>query len=277
MKRYIPILTIAGSDSSGGAGIQADIKTISAIGCYAMSAITSLTAQNTTGVTSVVGVSPEMVAEQISTTWDDIRPLAVKIGMLYNSEIANVVADALAFRKAENVVLDPVMISTSGSTLLEPEAIATIKRRLIPLATIVTPNHLEAIKLSGETDPHKQVEAFRALGCRNLLLKGGDDSRKDYKIDLLSLEGESDLITLRADAVATRNTHGTGCTLSSAIATYLALGFSIEEAVTRAKIYITHAINAGARVEIGKGHGPVNHLFAPRHAKYIITKHPATK
>lgn len=273
MKQYIPILSIAGSDCSGGAGIQADIKTISAIGCYAMTAITSLTAQNTEGVSMIEAVSPEMVGEQMRMIWADIPPMAVKTGMLCNADVARRVSEELKRFSAENIVVDPVMVSTSGSLLLEREAIETVKEHLFPMATLITPNKMEAAELTGETDPKKQVDALRAMGCRNILLKGGDSTDSGvYKIDLLALEGEDDFITLRADAVNTPNTHGTGCTLSSAIASYLALGFDVEESVTRAKIYITRALNAGARVKIGHGHGPVNHLFAPRHMKYIITK-----
>lgn len=270
MKQYIPVLSIAGSDSSGGAGIQADIKTISAIGCYAMTAITSLTAQNTTGVTMIEGVSPEMVKAQIEAVWSDIPPLAVKTGMLYNKAIVSEVASALKHHNVSNLVIDPVMVSTSGSLLLERDAIESVKTELFPIATIITPNKAEAEELTGTADPMKQIERFREMGCRNILLKGGDDERTDVKIDILSLEGEEDPITLRADAVNTPNTHGTGCTLSSAIASYLATGFDLEEAVTRAKIYITRAINAGARVKTGHGHGPVNHLFGPRHMKFIL-------
>lgn len=270
MKQYIPVLSIAGSDSSGGAGIQADIKTISAIGCYAMTAITSLTAQNTTGVTMIEGVSPEMVKAQIEAVWADIPPLAVKTGMLFNKAIVSEVATAFKRHSVSNLVIDPVMVSTSGSLLLERDAIESVKNELFPLATLITPNKSEAEELTGTADPLKQIERFREMGCRNILLKGGDDERTDMKIDILSLEGEEDPITLRADAVNTPNTHGTGCTLSSAIASYLATGFDLEEAVTRAKIYITRAINAGARVKTGHGHGPVNHLFGPRHMKFIL-------
>lgn len=270
MKQYIPVLSIAGSDSSGGAGIQADIKTISAIGCYAMTAITSLTAQNTTGVTMIEGVSPEMVKAQIEAVWADIPPLAVKTGMLFNKAIVSEVATAFKRHSVSNLVIDPVMVSTSGSLLLERDAIESVKKELFPLATLITPNKSEAEELTGTADPLKQIERFREMGCRNILLKGGDDERTDMKIDILSLEGEEDPITLRADAVNTPNTHGTGCTLSSAIASYLATGFDLEEAVTRAKIYITRAINAGARVKTGHGHGPVNHLFGPRHMKFIL-------
>lgn len=268
MKRYIPILTIAGSDSSGGAGIQADIKTISAIGCYAMSAITAITAQNTTGVKSIQGIDTNIVTDQIQMVWDDIPPLAVKTGMLFNRDIVDAVSEALVANNAQNIVVDPVMVSTSGSLLIERSAIDAMVHRLFPIATLVTPNRQEAIELTGETDPMSQARKLNAMGCRNVLLKGGDSDRKDIKTDYLYLDGEEDLITLTADAVNTRNTHGTGCTLSSAIASYLALGFDITDAVMRAKLYVTRALKAGSHVAIGRGNGPMNHLFAPRHMKF---------
>lgn len=268
MKRYIPVLTVAGSDSSGGAGIQADIKTISAIGCYAMSAITALTAQNTLCVRVVEAIDPKMVAAQIDTTVEDIPPLAVKTGMLFNSAIVKVVADRLSARRLDNIVVDPVMMSTSGSLLLERDAILAMVEQLFPIATLVTPNIHEARELTGIDDPMSQALKLREMGCRNVLLKGGDTNRNGLKVDYLLLEGETDLITLTADEVATRNTHGTGCTLSAAIASYLALDFDIEEACARGKLFVSRALRAGARVAVGSGHGPVNHLFAPRHAKF---------
>lgn len=272
MKHYIPILTIAGSDSSGGAGIQADIKTISAIGCYAMSAITAITAQNTTGVKSIQGIDTGIVTDQIQMVWNDIPPMATKTGMLFNRDIVETVSDTLLANNAANIVVDPVMVSTSGSLLIERSAIDTMVERLFPIATLVTPNRQEAIELTGETDPMQQALKLNAMGCRNILLKGGDTERTDIKIDYLYLDGEEDLITLKADAVNTRNTHGTGCTLSAAIASYLALGFDITDAVMRGKLYVTRALKAGARVAIGHGNGPMNHLFAPRHMKFVNPK-----
>lgn len=269
MKRYIPILSIAGSDCSGGAGIQADVKTISAIGCYAMSAITAVTAQNTTGVRSIQGIKPEILTDQIDMVFEDIRPLAVKTGMLYDRANVEATAEALRRHEASNIVVDPVMVSTSGSLLIERDAIHSITRDLFPLATLVTPNRDEARELTGTDDPAEQARALHEMGCRNILLKGGDSDRTDMKIDYLSIEGDDELITLTADVVNTRNTHGTGCTLSSAIATYLALDFDIVDAAMRGKLFVTRALQAGAHVTIGRGHGPVNHLFSPRHAKYI--------
>lgn len=270
MKRYIPILTVAGSDSSGGAGIQADIKTISAIGCYAMSAITAVTAQNTTGVRSIQGINPEIVADQIDMACDDIPPMAVKTGMLFDRSIVEAVCDAFTRHRIKNLVVDPVMVSTSGSLLIERDAIQAMVERLFPLATLVTPNQNEAKELTGVSDPMQQALKLREMGCRNVLLKGGDTDRTDTKIDYLYLDGEDELITLTADAVLTGNTHGTGCTLSAAIASYLALDFDITDATMRGKLFVTRALQYGARVKTGKGHGPVNHLFSPRHMKYIV-------
>lgn len=267
MRRYFPVLTIAGSDSSGGAGIQADIKTISAIGCYGMSAITSITAQNTTGVKSVQPILPSIVADQIEMVFNDIPPLAVKTGMLCDASITATVAEMLDRFRPANIVVDPVMVSTSGSRLLDDDAIQTLTSRIFPLATIVTPNRHEAEALTGTTDISLQVKRLRKLGCRNILLKGGDSDSRDFKTDILALEDDDELITLRADAIDTTNTHGTGCTLSSAIASYLALGNSLTDAVSRAKLYVTRALEAGAFITIGHGHGPVNHFFAPRRLK----------
>lgn len=268
MKRYIPVLTVAGSDSSGGAGIQADIKTISAIGCYAMSAITAITAQNTCGVTAIQGIDPGVVAAQISAVCSDIPPMAVKTGMLFSRDIVMSVAEGISSFRVPHLVIDPVMVSTSGSKLVADDAVEAIVERLFPLAELVTPNQAEAVALTGTTNPMEQARKFTAMGCRNVLLKGGDTDRTDMKIDYLYLQGEDELITLTADAVDTVNTHGTGCTLSAAIASYLSLGFDITDAVMRGKLFVTRALRAGAKVTTGHGHGPVNHLFNPRHSKY---------
>lgn len=266
MRQYYPILSIAGSDSSGGAGIQADIKTISAIGGYAMTAITALTAQSTQGVSAIVPTSSEMIREQIMTTCLDIRPKAVKTGMIADAAGMEAVADCLAELKLENIVVDPVMVSTSGSRLSATDAMDIMKKRIFPLAAIVTPNISEAIALTGETEPLMQAERLHGEGCRAVLLKGGDSERDDMKIDILSILGEPPAY-FRADAVRTTNTHGTGCTLSSAIATYLAMGYDLESAVMRGKLFVTRAIEAGSFVTTGHGHGPVNHFFSPRRMK----------
>ncbi len=267
MRNYFTVLTIAGSDSSGGAGIQADIKTMSAIGCYGMSAITSITAQNTTGVRSIMPVTPQVVADQIDMVMEDVPPLAIKIGMLCNAEIAATVADKLEQYRPGNVVLDPVMVSTSGSLLLEQDAIDVVTSRLFPLSTIITPNQHEARVLTGETETDRQARVLMDMGAENILIKGGDTDRNDVKIDFLYLDKKISPIRLSSDAVDTPNTHGTGCTLSSAIASFLALGYDLTSAVRHAKLYISHALEAGSFVTVGKGHGPVNHFFSPRRLK----------
>lgn len=272
MRTYYPTLTIAGSDSSGGAGIQADIKTMSAIGCYAMSAITSITAQNTTGVRSIMPVSATVVADQIDMVMTDIPPLAVKIGMLCNAEVATAVAERLEHYRPDNLIVDPVMVSTSGSMLLEEDAVEVLVRRIFPLATLVTPNQMETKALTGSDKTAVQIEKLRRLGCRNILIKGGDTDRNDIKVDILHLSDSDETIELKADAVDTRNTHGTGCTLSSAIASYLALGYELTDAVSMAKLYVTHALEAGSWITTGHGHGPVNHFFSPRRLKNFNPK-----
>lgn len=267
MRKYFTVLSIAGSDPSGGAGIQADIKTISALGCYAMTAITSLTAQNTTGVRSIMAASASIVTDQIDMVMEDIPPMAVKTGMLCNHDVAGAVAERLAHYRIPNLVVDPVMVSTSGSKLLSDDAIQLIVERIFPLSTLVTPNKSEALALTGEHEPDLQAKVLRDMGCRNILLKGGDTSDHDFKTDFLYLENNKGAVSLRADAVDTINTHGTGCTLSSAIASYLALGYGLSDAVNAAKLYITRALEAGAFVTTGAGHGPVNHFYSPRRLK----------
>lgn len=264
MKTYRTALSIAGSDCSGGAGIQADIKTMSAFGVYAMTAITAITVQNTLGVTDVQGIRPDIVAGQIDAVYRDIRPDAVKIGMLFSPDIVASVADALERNKADNIVLDPVMIATSGDPLIDDEAIELIKNRLMPMSRIITPNANEARALSGTDDIVLQIEALRTLGAHDILLKGGDKSSDSgTSTDYLSLEGCDKIRCLSHERINTPNTHGTGCTLSSAIASCLALGMSMHDSVTTAKDYISAALRNGADVTIGHGHGPVNHLFAP--------------
>lgn len=272
MNCYTTALSIAGSDPSGGAGIQADIKTMSALGVYGMTAITAIAVQNTSGVRSVTGIEPEAVAAQIDAVFDDIYPDAVKIGMLFSPDIANIVADRLVERNAKNIVLDPVMVATSGDRLISEEAIDIITRRIIPVASLITPNVNEAIALTGTDDLKRQIEELRKLGAKNVLLKGGDrDSSNGMSVDYLALEGYDEPVVLESRRVITKNNHGTGCTLSSAIASCLALGYDMVESVSGAKRYITDALKAGAGITIGHGHGPVNHLYAPVPLK-ITTK-----
>ena len=254
-------LTIAGSDSCGGAGIQADIKTMTMNGVYAMSAITALTAQNTTGVTGILEASPEFLRKQLDAVFEDIFPDAVKIGMVSSSELIGVIADCLTEYKAVNIVVDPVMVATSGARLIEDTAIDTLKARLLPLATVITPNIPEAEVLSGmEIKNEKDMEAaarfiYEKYHCA-VLLKGGHQIN-DADDFLYSDSGER---WFRGKRIDNPNTHGTGCTLSSAIASNLAKGFDIEESVERAKKYISGALVA--MLDLGKGSGPMNHAFA---------------
>ncbi len=253
-------LTIAGSDSSGGAGIQADIKTMTANGVYATSAVTALTAQNTTGVRAVFETTSEFLGEQIDAVFEDIRPDAVKIGMVASKELIKTIADRLKYHKAENIVVDTVMVATSGARLIEEDAIETLKEYLIPLASVITPNIPEAQVLAGidilsEDD---MVNAAKIIGdtynCA-ILLKGGH-SVSDAN-DLLYAKGEYKWF--KGKRIDNPNTHGTGCTLSSAIAANLAKGYGLIESVQRAKEYISGALNA--MLDLGKGSGPMNHAF----------------
>ena len=253
-------LTIAGSDSSGGAGIQADIKTMMAHGVYAMSAITALTAQNTTGVTDIMEVTPKFLAEQLDCIFTDIYPDAVKTGMVASSELIEVIADKLTEYHVKNIVVDPVMVATSGARLISEEAIGTLKSKLLPLATVITPNIPEAEVLFGseiksEADMEKAAEAIcNSLGCA-VLLKGGH--KVNDANDLLYHEGTCQWFY--GKRIDNPNTHGTGCTLSSAIASNLAKGFPMDVAVERAKAYISGAL--AAMLDLGKGSGPMNHGF----------------
>lgn len=253
-------LTIAGSDSSGGAGIQADIKTMTANGVYAMSAITALTAQNTTGVYGILEVTPEFLANQLDCIFTDIRPDAVKTGMVSSSALIEVIAQKLTQYKAENLVIDPVMVATSGAKLISDEAIETLKGKLLGLATLITPNIPEAQVLSGmdirtAEDMERAAKAiYGAYGCA-VLCKGGHQLN-DANDLLYSKEGAR---WYQGRRIANPNTHGTGCTLSSAIASNLAKGCSLDEAVERAKAYISGAL--AAMLDLGKGSGPMNHMF----------------
>ena len=256
------VLTIAGSDSSGGAGIQADLKTIEALGLYATTAITALTAQNTTGVFGVHNVPADFVSAQIAAVFDDIRPDAVKVGMVSSAHIAAAIASSLASYQAPNIVVDPVMVATSGASLAENDAVAELVRLLFPQAKVVTPNIPEACALSGmsietEADQVRAARAILELGSAFVLVKGGHGSN-DANDVLVSASG--DVSWYRAKRIDTPNTHGTGCTLSSAIACYLALGCEVPEAVGKAKDYLIGALSAG--LDLGKGSGPLDHKWA---------------
>ncbi|MBQ2827592.1 MAG: bifunctional hydroxymethylpyrimidine kinase/phosphomethylpyrimidine kinase [Clostridia bacterium] len=262
-------LTIAGSDCSGGAGIQADLKTMTMNGVYAMSVITALTAQNTTGVRAIQESTPDFLGEQLDAVFEDIYPDAVKIGMVASSELICVIADRLAYHKAKNVVVDPVMVTTSGSSLMKTEAVQTLVEKLLPIATLVTPNIPEAQILSGKIIESKEdmLSAAKSIGdaygCA-VLLKGGH-SINDAN-DLLYANGES--VWFEGKRINNPNTHGTGCTLSSAIASNLAKGFTLAESVQRAKDYISGALSA--MLDLGNGSGPMNHAFdlTGRFSKY---------
>ncbi len=254
-------LTIAGSDSCGGAGIQADIKTMTVNGVYAMSAVTALTAQNTTGVTSIMEATPEFLGDQLDAIFTDIFPDAVKIGMVSSKELIRVIAEKLKQYGAKQIVLDPVMVATSGAKLISDDAVEALKSELIPLASVITPNIPEAEVLSGMkiTSPEAMEAAaekiWREFGCA-VLMKGGhqQNDANDY---LYGDEGGTWFYGKRID---NPNTHGTGCTLSSAIAANLAKGLCLSEAVDRAKTYLSGAL--AAMLDLGKGSGPMNHAFA---------------
>ena len=257
-------LTIAGSDSSGGAGIQADLKTFAAHQVYGASVIVALTAQNTTGVRAIHAVPAAFVSQQMDAVFEDLDVGAVKIGMLATAELIETVADGLRKHGAKNIVLDPVMIAASGARLLEEAAVEAVREHLFPLATLITPNLPEAAALLGTAPAQsdaavdEQAEKLAALGAANVLIKGGHGSG-DVSSDLLLLAGGARR-RFNAPRLDTRNTHGTGCTLSSAIAANLAKGLSLAEAVGEAKSYISAAIAAADQVAVGHGHGPVHHF-----------------
>lgn len=264
-KTYRRVLTIAGSDSGGGAGIQADLKTIAANGCYGLSVITALTAQNTQGVAGIHPVPVKFVAQQLDAVLADIGADAVKIGMLYSAELIETVARKLRDHQVAHIVLDPVMIAQSGDRLLQDDAVAALVSFLIPLAEILTPNIPEAEELLRhrisrlDELPGAATELAR-LRCRNVLVKGGHLAGGGSD-DCLYLGEEKRIVRLPGVRVETRNNHGTGCTLSSAIAANLARGAGIEAAVRNAKEYIAGAIRAGADYRLGQGHGPVHHFW----------------
>lgn len=260
-------LTIAGSDSSGGAGIQADLKTFSAFGVYGASAITALTAQNTVGVHGVHAVPPAFVIAQIDAVLSDLEIGAIKTGMLATAAIVAAVADRLGKSAGIPLVIDPVMVATSGDNLLDADAIDAVRHRLLPRATLVTPNIPEAARILGEPEAASQDELTRqarailGFGAKAVLLKGGHGGG-DTATDLLVTVDR--VIALRQPRVATSATHGTGCTLAAAIAALLASGAELEQAVTRAKSYVWQALVAGRDLGLGHGHGPVDHLYGIR-------------
>jgi len=273
---YPRVLTIAGSDSGGGAGIQADLKTFSALGCYGMTAITALTAQNTLGVRAIHGVPAAFLREQIAAVVEDIGVDAVKIGMLHAPEVVQAVAWAIDTYRLDRVVLDPVMVATSGDALIENTTVSVLVRELFPRATVITPNLDEAALLLGRpvrdvADLDDACANLLALGAPAVLLKGGHLGG-DLLTDVLAIAGEPAAYWQRLSGprIASRNEHGTGCTLASAIAAYLALGYTLEESVQAGHGYIRGAIEAGAGVQTGQGHGPLNHGFAPVPMRVLV-------
>lgn len=265
MKRYVTALTIAGSDPSGGAGLQADLKTFSALGVYGATAITAVTVQNTVGVKYVHSLPPQVVYDQITTVMEDLDVDAAKIGMVNDAATLDAIVRALTAYRPKFLVVDPVMVSTSGCPLMQPDALAIMKERLLPMADLVTPNLPEAWVLAGDDcSVDAAAQAVLRLGVKALLVKGGHAEGK-VKTDFLYINkgGSVKRVEFSAETVGTANTHGTGCTLSAAIAAYCACGYGMEEAVREAKAYLTKALVAGADVTTGHGHGPVNHLYDP--------------
>lgn len=258
-------VTIAGSDSSGGAGIQADLKTFSALGVYGASVIAALTAQNTQGVSAIHDVPPDFIAAQIDAVFSDLAVDAVKIGMLSTPAAIEAVAQGLDRYGQKKIVLDPVMVAATGARLLVPEAVETLKRRLFPRARLITPNLPEAAALldaevaTNETEMHAQADRLLVLGAQAVLIKGGHGSGAESVDLLVAPEG---VARFAARRIATENTHGSGCTLSAAIAAELAKGAALADAVGAAKEFISRAIAAADRLAIGSGHGPVHHLHA---------------
>lgn len=263
---YLRVLSIAGSDSGGGAGIQADMKTFSALGCYGMTAITAVTAQNTLGVRAIQAISPEVLRDQIDMVLEDIGAHAVKIGMLHSSELVITVAEAVDRHRLKKLVLDPVMVSTSGAALIDNSAISALVRELFPRSRLVTPNLDEASLLVGrplrsEAEMEAAAQEMLRMGANAVLLKGGH-LPGDLVCDLL-LEKAGEAQWMRASRIDTINTHGTGCTLSSAVAAYLASGATLRQAVENARAYVRDALKASAAVRTGAGSGPLNHGFSP--------------
>ena len=265
--RYPRVLSIAGSDSGGGAGIQADLKTFSALGCFGMTAITALTAQNTMGVRAIHRVPPDMLAQQIDAVVVDIGVDAVKIGMLHAADVVHAVSLAIARHQLTRVVFDPVMVATSGAVLIDDAAIAVLVKELFPRADVITPNLDEAGLLVGrplhsESDMESAATHLLAMGSKAVLLKGGH-LQGEVVADLLA-HASGERTWMRDSRIHTANTHGTGCTLSSAIAAFLALGQNLSEAVQSARDYIRGALQAAAQVRAGHGSGPLYHGYAPR-------------
>jgi hydroxymethylpyrimidine/phosphomethylpyrimidine kinase len=264
--RYYSVLTIAGSDSGGGAGIQADLKTFSALGCFGVSAITAVTVQNTSGVYGIHSIPPAIVQEQIKVVMDDLQPGAIKIGMVHSAELASAIAFTIRDYPVP-VVFDPVMVATSGDLLMENNTIETLKQELFPLSSLVTPNLLEAgiladMAIKNLDDMKTAASRIIRTGCQAVLVKGSHfESERIYDV-YVDKDGREEVF--ESAFIHTNNTHGTGCTLSSAIAAFMATGLDPTEAITEAKVYVHRAIDEGKDVRTGKGNGPLNHFFNPQ-------------
>ena len=262
MKKYFTVLSIAGSDSGAGAGIQADLKTITALNCYATTVITAITAQNTKSISDILILEPQIISSQIKSILDDIGTNAVKIGMLPDAEGILEISKLLQYYNTPNIVLDTIMISSSGKKLLGENAYKAFIQNLLPIATLITPNIPEAetildIKISTSSDIENALKALQQLGCDNVLLKGGHSESEICTDTLLTADGS--IYKFSNKRITSRNTHGTGCTLSAAIASYLAMGESIPNACKKAGIYTNQAILNGAEYILGKGYGPLKH------------------
>ena len=266
-KKYPKVLSIAGSDCSGGAGIQADLKTFTVFGCYGATVLTTLTAQNTTGVQDIFPIDPEFIGKQIDSVLSDIQIDTIKIGMLYDSKIISIVAEKIKQYNFKKVILDPVMVATSGDRLLKEDAIKILKEKLIPLAMILTPNIKEAEILSGiniktKKNMEESANIIKNLGVHNVLIKGGDFQSKDSNDCLLYKSQKGYKITwFKSERIKTKNIHGTGCTLSSAIACCIAKGYTLENAVSKSKKFLTSALKFAINLDVGFGSGPVDHLY----------------
>lgn len=264
--RYPSVLTIAGSDSGGGAGIQGDLKTISSLGCYATTAITAITVQNTCGVRAIHSVPPEIVSGQIESIMSDIPPDAIKIGMVHSVSLVNAIAAVLQFYPRTSIILDPVMVATSGDKLIEDHTLAAMKEKLFPLARLITPNLDEAsilagIKITTVAEMHQAGSMIMESGCKNLLLKGGH--LRGNQLTSLYFSEDGTIEEFISERIDTNNTHGSGCTLSSAIAAFIARGMRLQDAIANAELYVHQAIGNGAIVKTGQGNGPLNHFFKP--------------
>lgn len=265
--KYPIVLSIAGSDSGGGAGIQADLKTMSALGCFAATAITAVTVQNTLGVTRIHAIPVEIVIAQIKAVMDDLRPSAIKIGMVHSAELSIAIAETLQAYRDVPFVLDPVMVASSGDSLIEKGTVAMLKKEMFPLAQLLTPNLDEAailadMEINTIYDMKEAARRIMQYGCNAVLIKGGHLKGPDLYDVYLDKSGAEHIFTTAA--IDTINTHGSGCSLSSAIASYIALGNELQTAIMQSKIYIHQAIEHGRDVKTGAGHGPLNHFFDPQ-------------